>query len=129
MIFFESVGSRASLCKQIEAQRFALGFFCVQGRREHRSCKALHGKSPKGRRPLSFNLFSAAPPRRRRGMWRTQCGKSRNGGHHKRGLREDAITRDLAESNKSMDEGNHERLSGGSGKHLRGCHNPTARTK
>ena len=46
-----------------------------------------------------------------------------------RGLLENTITRDLTESNKSMDEGNHERLSGGSGKHLRGCHNPTARTK
>ena len=46
-----------------------------------------------------------------------------------RGLLEDTITRDLAESNKSIDEGNHKRLSGGSGKHLQGCHNPTARTK
>ena len=44
-------------------------------------------------------------------------------------LRSTTITRDLAVPNKSMDEGNHERLSGGSGKHLRGCHNPTARTK
>ena len=77
---------------KLSALRWA---FFVQGRREPRSCKALHGKSPKGRRPLSFNLFNAAPPRRRRGMWRTQCGKSRNGGHHKRGLRENIITRDL----------------------------------
>lgn len=61
--------------------------FFVQGRREPRSCKALHGKSPKGRRPLSFNLFSAAPPRRRKGMWCTQRGKSRNKGHHERPVR------------------------------------------
>lgn len=77
MIFSESIGSRASLSAnklKLSALRWA---FFVQGRREPRSCKDLHGKSPKGRRPLSFNLFSAAPPRRRRGMWRTQCGKSR----------------------------------------------------
>lgn len=50
------------------------------------SCKAVGspapvrpctGKAPKAARPLSFNLFSTAPPRRRWGMWRTQCGKSR----------------------------------------------------
>ena len=90
-----SGGSNPSLSAnklKLSALRWA---FFVQGRREPRSCKALHGKSPKGRRPLSFNLFNAAPPRRRRGMWRTQCGKSRNGGHHKRGLRENIITRDL----------------------------------
>ena len=95
MIFCESISSRASLSAnklKLSALRWA---FFVQGCREPRSCKALHGKSPKGRRPLSFNLFNAAPPRRRRGMWRTQCGKSRNGGHHKRGLRENIITRDL----------------------------------
>ena len=82
-----SGGSNPSLSAnklKLSALRWA---FFVQGRQEPRSCKALHGKSPKGRRPLSFNLFNAAPPRRRRGMWRTQCGKSRNGGHHKRGLR------------------------------------------
>ena len=80
-----SGGSNPSLSAnklKLSALRWA---FFVQGRREPRSCKALHGKSPKGRRPLSFNLFNAAPPRRRRGMWRTQCGKSRNRGHHKRG--------------------------------------------
>ena len=90
-----SGGSNPSLSAnklKLSALRWA---FFVQGRQEPRSCKALHGKSPKGRRPLSFNLFNAAPPRRRRGMWRTQCGKSRNGGHHKRGLRENIITRDL----------------------------------
>ena len=90
-----SGGSNPSLSAnklKLSALRWA---FFVQGRREPRSCKALHGKSPKGRRPLSFNLFNAAPPRRRRGMWRTQCGKSRNRGHHKRGLRENIITRDL----------------------------------
>ena len=41
-------------------------------------------------------------------------------------LRSTTITRDLAEPNKSMDEGNHERLSGGSGKHLRDCHKTAA---
>ena len=129
MIFSESIGSNPSLSEnklKFSALRWA---FFVQGRRETRSCKALHGKSPKGRRPLSFNLFSAAPPRRRRGMWRTQCGKSRNGGHHKRCLREDTITRNLAESIKSIDVGNHVRLSGGSGMHLQGCRNSTAKTK
>lgn len=89
--FMTSTSLSANKLK-LSALRWA---FFVQGRREPRSCKALHGKSPKGRRPLSFNLFNAAPPRRRRGMWRTQCGKSRNGGHHKRGLRENIITRDL----------------------------------
>ena len=89
---FSSNPSLSANKLKLSALRWA---FFVQGRREPRSCKALHGKSPKGRRPLSFNLFNAAPPRRRRGMWRTQCGKSRNRGHHKRGLRENIITRDL----------------------------------
>ena len=46
-------------------------------------------------------------------------------------LRSTTITRDLAEPNKSMDEGNHERLSGGSGKRLRSwvAAKATARTK
>ena len=41
-------------------------------------------------------------------------------------LRSTTITRDLAEPNKSMDEGNHERLSGGSGKRIRDCHKTAA---
>ena len=36
-----------SLRQQIEAQRFALGFFRAEPSGA-RSCKALHGKSPKG---------------------------------------------------------------------------------
>ena len=92
-LYGQFLGASLSANKlKLSALRWA---FFVQGRQEPRSCKALHGKSPKGRRPLSFNLFNAAPPRRRRGMWRTQCGKSRNRGHHKRGLRENIITRDL----------------------------------
>ena len=41
-------------------------------------------------------------------------------------LRSTTITRDLAEPNKSMDEGNHERLSGGSCKRIRDCHKTAA---
>ena len=43
-----------------------------------------------------------------------------------RKLHSTTITRDLAEPNKSMDERNHERLSGGSGKRIRDCHKTAA---
>ena len=61
-----SGGSNPSLSAnklKLSALRWA---FFVQGRQESRSCKALQRKkAQKAIRPLSFNLFSTAPPRRR----------------------------------------------------------------
>ena len=77
-----SGGSNPSLSAnklKLSALRWA---FFVQGRREPRSCKALQRKkAQKAIKPWGLNLFSTAPPRRRWGMWRTQCGKSRNENH------------------------------------------------
>ena len=60
-----SGGSNPSLSAnklKLSALRWA---FFVQGRREPAPVRPCRGKAPKAARPLSFNLFSTAPPRRR----------------------------------------------------------------
>ena len=49
-----------SLRKQIEAQRIALGFFRARPSGA-RSCKDMHGKSPKGRQAFELQFVSLRP--------------------------------------------------------------------
>ena len=63
-----SGGSNPSLSAnklKLSALRWA---FFVQGRRGPAAVRPCSEKAQKAARPLSFNLFSTAPPRRRRGM-------------------------------------------------------------